>query len=206
MSDMRLIDANTVSRVLRGTEDLLVSRGKYIAEGAVRAVREHLDEFVTIDAVPRDEHEMLLRRFQHLLESDYIRSFDEVDRRTGKYKRDIREASEQMTINGYQVEALRTANGISDEYPMWLNGALGLNGEAGEVADMVKKHLFQGHPIDFEHMAKELGDVAWYVAVTAYAIGYDLEKILQMNVDKLRKRYPNGFEAERSLRRQEGDV
>ena len=111
-----------------------------------------------------------------------------------------------MTINDYQSEALRTASGMSHEYPMWLNGALGLNGEAGEVADMVKKHLFQGHPIDFEHMAKELGDVAWYVAVTAHAIGYDLETILQMNVDKLRKRYPNGFEAERSLHRQEGDV
>ena len=116
------------------------------------------------------------------------------------------EGSTSMSINGYQVEALRTANGMSDEYPMWLNGALGLNGEAGEVADMVKKHLFQGHPIDFEHMAKELGDVAWYVAATAYAIGYDLETILQMNVDKLRKRYPNGFEAERSLHRQEDDV
>lgn len=111
-----------------------------------------------------------------------------------------------MTINNYQVEALRTASGMSNDLPMWLNGALGLNGEAGEVADMVKKHLFQGHPIDFEHVAKELGDVAWYVAVTAHAIGYDLATILQMNVDKLRKRYPNGFEAERSLHREKGDV
>lgn len=56
------------------------------------------------------------------------------------------------------------------------------------------------------HLAKELGDVAWYLAVTAHAIGYDLETVLQMNVDKLRNRYPNGFEAERSLHRQEGDV
>lgn len=56
------------------------------------------------------------------------------------------------------------------------------------------------------HLAKELGDVAWYLAVTAHAIGYDLETVLQMNVDKLRNRYPNGFEKERSLHRQEGDV
>lgn len=56
------------------------------------------------------------------------------------------------------------------------------------------------------HIAKELGDVAWYLAVTAHAIGYDLETVLQMNVDKLRNRYPNGFEKERSLHRQEGDV
>lgn len=206
MSDMRLIDANHVSRVLRGVEGLLLSHGNDIAEGAVRAVREHIENWKTVDAVPRVEHERLLCRFQHLLESDYIRSFDEVDWRTGEYKRDIREASEQMTINGYQGEAMRTASGMSQNHPMWLNGVLGLNGEAGEVADLVKKHLFQGHPIDFEHMAKELGDVAWYVAVTAHAIGYDLETILQMNVDKLRKRYPNGFEAERSLHREEGDV
>lgn len=206
LSDVRLIDADRVSRVLREVENRLFKSGNYTAEGAVRAVRKHIYDFPTVEAVPREEFDCLLRRFRHLLESDYIRSFDEVDHRTGEYKRDIREANEQMTINDYQVEALRTAHGMSHDLPMWLNGALGLNGEAGEVADVVKKHLFQGHPIDFEHMAKELGDVAWYVAVTAHAIGYDLETILQMNVDKLRKRYPNGFEAERSLHRQEGDV
>ncbi len=111
-----------------------------------------------------------------------------------------------MTINEYQVEAMRTASGMNKDYPMWLNGVLGLNGESGEIADMVKKHIFQGHPLDFEHLAKELGDVAWYIAVTAKAIGYDLETILQMNVDKLRNRYPNGFEVERSLHRKAGDV
>jgi len=111
-----------------------------------------------------------------------------------------------MWVNDYQVEAMRTASGMNNEYPMWLNGVLGLNGESGEIADMVKKHMFQGHPIDFDHLAKELGDVAWYVAVTAHAIGYDLETVLQMNINKLRRRYPNGFEAERSLHRQEGDV
>jgi len=66
--------------------------------------------------------------------------------------------------------------------------------------------MFQGHPMDFDHLAKELGDVAWYIAVTARAIGYDLETILQMNVDKLRNRYPNGFEVERSLHRKKGDI
>ena len=111
-----------------------------------------------------------------------------------------------MTPNEYQKEALRTANGMIDRYPMIVNGVLGLCGEAGECADMVKKHLFQGHDLDREHLAKELGDVAWYLAVSAYSIGYDLETVLQMNVDKLRKRYPDGFDAERSLNRQEGDV
>ena len=113
-----------------------------------------------------------------------------------------------MTINEYQTEALRTAAGMNhpsnDE--ILLNGVMGLAGETGECVDMMKKHLFQGHELDKEHIAKELGDVAWYIALSAYAMGYDLETILQMNVDKLRKRYPNGFEAERSLHRQEGDV
>ena len=111
-----------------------------------------------------------------------------------------------MQINEYQKEALRTASGMNKEIPMIVNGVLGLCGESGECADMVKKHLFQGHELDTEHMAKDLGDVAWYIAVSAHAIGYDLETILQMNVDKLRKRYPDGFETDKSLHRQEGDV
>lgn len=111
-----------------------------------------------------------------------------------------------MTINEYQAEALRTAAGMNKECPMYLNGVLGLTGESGECADIVKKHLAQGHPFDKEHLAKELGDVAWYLAVTAWGIGYDLETVLRMNVEKLRKRYPNGFETERSIHRQEGDI
>lgn len=87
-----------------------------------------------------------------------------------------------------------------------VNGALGLAGESGEVADIVKKAMFQGHAIDKEHIAKELGDVLWYVAETATAIGYDLETIMQMNIDKLIKRYPEGFSSQRSMNREEGDV
>lgn len=111
-----------------------------------------------------------------------------------------------MTINEYQTEALRTAIGSNQQYPMIVNGVLGLCGEAGECVDMVKKHLFQGHELDETHLAKELGDVAWYLAVSAYAIGYDLETVLRANVDKLRKRYPEGFDPERSLHREEGDI
>ena len=112
-----------------------------------------------------------------------------------------------MTINEYQTAALRTAqtdNLTASE--LLLNSALGLCGESGEVADLVKKHRFQGHELDIEHIAKEIGDVAWYLAVGAYAIGYDFETILQMNVDKLKARYPNGFTADRSLHRAENDV
>lgn len=112
-----------------------------------------------------------------------------------------------MTINEYQIEAMRTASGTNYEHNgMLINAALGLCGEGGEVADIVKKATFQSHELNVEHVAKELGDVAWYLAVGARAIGYDLETILQMNVDKLRARYPDGFDADRSQHRQAGDI
>lgn len=110
-----------------------------------------------------------------------------------------------MTINEYQNAALRTA-GTDDPEGLLVNGVMGLAGESGECIDMVKKAVFQGHKLFAEDLAKELGDVAWYLAVSAFAIGYDLEDILQMNVDKLKKRYPEGFSAERSQHREEGDV
>lgn len=111
-----------------------------------------------------------------------------------------------MTINEYQMAAMRTSSKKLTLNEHLLNGALGLTGESGEVADIVKKCFMQGHEMDVEHIAKELGDICWYIAETATAIGYDLETIMQMNVDKLMKRYPEGFSSERSQHRQEGDI
>ena len=111
-----------------------------------------------------------------------------------------------MTPNDYQQAALRTVPGDLPPERLLLNGLMGLNGEAGEAIDILKKHLFQGHELDTEHMAKELGDVAWYLAVSANAIGYDLETIMQMNVDKLKARYPDGLDAEHSLHRNQDDI
>lgn len=111
-----------------------------------------------------------------------------------------------MTINEYQALAMRTSNkDLSTDYHL-LNGALGLAGESGELADLVKKNWMQGHELDVEHVAKELGDVCWYIAETATAIGCDLETIMKMNIEKLKKRYPDGFDSERSQHRAEGDV
>jgi NTP pyrophosphatase (non-canonical NTP hydrolase) len=106
-----------------------------------------------------------------------------------------------MTINEYQKLALTTLNPELKEKDILINGVMGLCGESGEAIDLVKKHLAQGHELDKEKLAKELGDIAWYLAETAYAIGYPLEDILQMNIDKLKKRYPEGFSTERSLDR-----
>lgn len=111
-----------------------------------------------------------------------------------------------LTINEYQQNALRTEAERDHTYPRILNGLMGLNGEAGEAIDILKKNLFQGHKLDREHLAKELGDVAWYLAISADAIGYKLEDILQMNVDKLKKRYPDGFKSELSINRNKKDI
>ena len=111
-----------------------------------------------------------------------------------------------MTINEYQKLAMRTSNKAMSTVDHIMNGALGLTGESGEVADLVKKSFMQGHLLDAEHIAKELGDICWYIAETATAIGYDMETIMQMNIDKLLKRYPEGFNSERSQHRETGDI
>ncbi len=114
-----------------------------------------------------------------------------------------------MTINEYQNHALRTESLITTDpvpYIRVLEGLMGLNGEAGEAIDILKKVIFQGHEFDREHLAKELGDIAWYLAIAADALSYDLETILQMNVDKLKTRYPDGFKTEQSQNRVANDI
>jgi NTP pyrophosphatase (non-canonical NTP hydrolase) len=106
-----------------------------------------------------------------------------------------------MTANEYQTMALRTLNPALDKRDVLLNGVMGLCGEAGEAIDLVKKHLHQGHALDREGLIKELGDVAWYLAETAYALDVDLETVLAGNIEKLRRRYPQGFEREKSIDR-----
>ena len=108
-----------------------------------------------------------------------------------------------MTPNEYQKEALRTASGMSKEYPRILNGLMGLNGEAGECIDLLKKTEFQGHDFDPMKMVDELGDVLWYVAQLATGLGVTLEYVAQHNVDKLLARYPDGFDSEKSIHRKE---
>lgn len=108
-----------------------------------------------------------------------------------------------MTPNEYQAQAMRWLNPALSEKDTLINGVMGLCGESGEVIDLVKKHLSQGHPLDREAMVKELGDVAWYLAETAYVLGYFLEDIFKANLAKLAARYPDGFSVERSLHRDE---
>ena len=108
-----------------------------------------------------------------------------------------------MTINEYQKLAMKTLNPELSQKDVLINGVMGLCGESGEAIDIVKKWLAQGHGLDREKLAKELGDVAWYLAETAWALEIPLEDILQANIEKLKKRYPEGFSSERSQNRRE---
>ena len=106
-----------------------------------------------------------------------------------------------MTINEYQRLAMKTLNPELDKKDVLINGVMGLCGESGEAIDIVKKWLAQGHELDREKLTKELGDIAWYLAETAYALDIPLEDILRGNIEKLAKRYPEGFSAEASMER-----
>ena len=108
-----------------------------------------------------------------------------------------------MTPNEYQKLAMTTLNPALDKKDVLINAVMGLCGESGEAIDIVKKWLAQGHELDREKLAKELGDVAWYLAEAATALDLDLETILQGNIEKLRRRYPEGFQTQRSLHREE---
>ena len=108
-----------------------------------------------------------------------------------------------MTVNEYQRLAMTTLNPELSEKDVLINGVMGLCGESGEAIDIVKKWLAQGHELDREHLAKELGDIAWYLAETATALGLSLEDIFEANIEKLKKRFPEGFDSERSVHREE---
>ena len=135
-----------------------------------------------------------------------------------------------MTPNEYQIEALRTespkglckASGAAlrvfanlgavtnpeEDLSILrlLEGLMGLSGESGEAIDLLKKTLFQGHKLERRHIALELGDICWYMALAADALGYTFEEILDLNIEKLKARYPDGFAPDRSIHRKAGDI
>ena len=111
-----------------------------------------------------------------------------------------------MTINEYQQRAMATLNPGLTEKDVLINSVMGLCGESGEAIDIVKKWLAQGPPLDREPLAGELGDVAWYLAEAATALDLDLEDILRANLEKLERRYPDGFSTEKSVGRDKNDL
>ena len=110
-----------------------------------------------------------------------------------------------MDANEYQRLAMTTLNPALDRKDVLINSVMGLCGEAGEAIDIVKKWLAQGHELDKAHLAKELGDIAWYLAEAATALELPLSDILQGNIDKLKRRYPDGFAVRASAERTQED-
>lgn len=105
-----------------------------------------------------------------------------------------------MNFTDYQKLAQRTSPAGHDKI---LNGVMGLAGESGECVDIVKKAMFQGHELDKDKLLEELGDCMWYCAELASGLGVSLETVAMNNYKKLLKRYPEGFDAERSIHREE---
>ena len=109
-----------------------------------------------------------------------------------------------MHGNEYQYLAMRTASAKTKK-DMLYHGVFGLTSEAGEVAGLLQK-VYQGHDLDDEHLIKELGDCMWMIAEICTSKGFNLDDVMQTNIDKLKARFPNGFEVERSVHRKEGDI
>jgi NTP pyrophosphatase (non-canonical NTP hydrolase) len=127
---------------------------------------------------------------------DYTRFVDEV---TSDASSDAQSFSDALdVIDGFGVSPERI-----------LTAAIGISAEGGEFAEIVKKSIFQGKPMDDDaqyHMKRELGDIMWYITQACIALGISLEDVLSTNIEKLEARYPNGFEAFRSENRKDGDI
>lgn len=108
-----------------------------------------------------------------------------------------------MDFTEYQALAARTLGRDRTHEQQLANAALGLTGEAGEVAEVIKKHLFHATPLDRDAIVKELGDCLWYIGAFATVLDLSMDDIAQRNIDKLRNRYPEGFDPERSRNRTE---
>jgi NTP pyrophosphatase (non-canonical NTP hydrolase) len=106
-----------------------------------------------------------------------------------------------MHMNEYQGEVQRTAAMSRTKEDAIAIFALGVGGEAGEVCEIIKKHIGHGQRLDKDKLTKEIGDVLWYLAALAHACDIEFEHVAQVNIEKLRARYPNGFTVEDSAKR-----
>ena len=108
------------------------------------------------------------------------------------------------------IYRLQELNGENSDIQRLLTAAVGLSAESGEFTEIVKKIIFQGKPYNDDniyHMKRELGDIMWYLAQACMALNTNFNEILEMNIDKLKSRYPGGeFDAHYSENRKEGDL
>lgn len=110
-----------------------------------------------------------------------------------------------MKANKYQELAARTINPRLYDYEIEQHAIHGLAGEVGELHSIYQK-CYQGHDFDEEHAKKELGDLLWFIAEYCTAMNWELEEVMELNIEKLMKRYPDGFEDVKSINREKGDI
>ena len=119
-----------------------------------------------------------------------------------------KESNDYISFNSRCFEIQKDPDGIPVH--RLLTAALGICAEGGEFTEVVKKMVFQGKPVNDEnifHMKRELGDIMWYVAQACMALDTDFNEIIEMNVEKLKARYPGGeFDVHYSENRKDGDV
>lgn len=110
-----------------------------------------------------------------------------------------------MEANEYQKLAARTINNNLLDMEKEKHALHGMVGEVGELHSLYQK-VYQGHTFDEEHAKKEVGDLLWFVAEYCTAMNWSMSDIMQMNIDKLKARFPDGFDVDKSLHRAEGDI
>lgn len=110
-----------------------------------------------------------------------------------------------MTGNEYQVLAARTINKDLNRDQQILHSLHGMVGEIGEIHSLYQK-VYQGHAMDKTHLKKEVGDLLWFIAEFCESNGFGMEEVMTLNIEKLKARFPDGFEVDKSLNRKEGDV
>ena len=109
-----------------------------------------------------------------------------------------------MDFNEYQKLAIRTAP-TKDKLSLEMHSLHGMSSEVGEIHGIYQK-AYQGHAHDKHHVMSEISDLLWFIAEWCTANDYKLEDVAQYNIDKLKKRYPDGFSSERSLHRKDDDI
>jgi NTP pyrophosphatase (non-canonical NTP hydrolase) len=112
-----------------------------------------------------------------------------------------------LSFSEYQVLAMRTRSKTytPGDKTSLLVSALGLCGEAGELAELLKKNIAQGHSLPDDNIVQELGDIMWYLAHACECFGYPMEVVAETNIKKLKARFPDGFSTERSVNREDSD-
>lgn len=107
-----------------------------------------------------------------------------------------------MEIREFQLESIRTMRTEDTTTNLIIEMVFGLNGECGEVTDLLKKHLFHHHNLNVDSLKEEIGDIMYYLVNLCNLYNIDIRTVLQVNHDKLLERYPNGFEVAKSIRRE----